>query len=495
MKRHGIVGSSSLRRLASHLCLASAPILTIGCAQAVPSLAEHGTLIPPVVARAAAPDVAPSALVREATPAVEHTPSVLPIGLDTVLRLAGEQNGQIGLARERVNEAFAEKELARTAWLPAINVGPAYYRHEGGVQNEDGTLTRSSTGALFAGMELNGKIDLREATFRKVNAERQVWQKKGELSRVTTENLLDAATTYIDLLTARTGEAVARQLEKYDEELLEAARKLVKEGLGSQVQVESLQAEIFGLRQIASRLQSQGSSASAKLAYLIGVDPETQLVPVDAKVVPLELIDPATPLHELLARAQSNGPGIKELERLLAVINEGREKASGPGRLLPALEMRVLEGAFGAGPGSSSSWDNRFDLGLQARWNLSDLVTGSKAAHVAESQIQQAHLTYQDVRAKLSMGVQEARDSSLAGRDEVRLSGQAVEHAHEGYQLSKKRFSNNEPGATMSEVSQFVRGLQVAYVAYLSSVSSYDKAQLRLLVLTGAAGNAANCER
>jgi outer membrane protein TolC len=491
MKRHGIVGSSTLRRLASRLCLASAPILAMGCAQAVPSLAEHGSLIPPVIARGAAPDVLPP---PASIPAEQHAPAVLPIGLDTVLRLADEQNGQIGLARERVNEAFAEKELARTAWLPAINVGPAYYRHEGGVQDEDGHLTRSSTGALFAGMELNGKIDLREATFRKVNAERQVWQKKGELSRVTTENLLDASTTYIDLLTARTGEAVARQLEKYDGELLDEARNLVKGGLGSQVQVESLQAEIFGLRQVASRLQAQGNSASAKLAYLIGVDPETQLVPVDAKLVPLELIDAATPLHDLLTRAQSNGPGIKELERLLAVINEGREKASGPGRLLPVLEMRVLEGAFGGGPGSSSSWDNRFDLGLQARWNLSDLVTGPKAGRVADSQIQQAHLAYQDVRAKLGMGVQEARDSSLAGREEVHASSQAVEHANEGYQLSKKRFKNNEPGATMADVAQFVRGLQIAYVAYLNSVSSYDKAQLRLLVLTGGVGNGHGCD-
>jgi outer membrane protein TolC len=491
MKRHGIVDSFSLRRLASHLCLACAPILGIGCAQAVPSLTEHGSLITPVIARAAAPEVLPD---QAKPPAEQHAPAVLPIGLDTVLRLAEEQNGQIGLARERVNEAFAEKELARTAWLPAINVGPAYYRHEGGVQDEDGHLTRSSTGALFAGMELNGKIDLREATFRKVNAERQVWQKKGELSRVTTDILLDASTTYIDLLTARTGESIARQLQKYDEELLDEARKLVKGGLGSQVQVESLQAELFGLRQSASRLQSQGNSASAKLAYLIGVDPETQLVPVDAKLVPLELIDPATPLHDLLTRAQTNGPGIKELERLLAVINEGREKASGHARLLPVLEMRVLEGAFGAGPGSSSSWDNRFDLGLQARWNLSDLVTGSKAARVADSQIQQAHLTYQDVRAKLSMGVQEARDSSLAGTDEVRMATQSVEHANEGYELSKKRFKNNDPGGTMAEVAQFVRGLQVAYLAYLTSVSNYDKAQLRLLVLTGGVGNAPECK-
>src|SRR5206468_11640310 len=125
------------------------------------------------------------------------SPRPLPISLDTVLRLAEEQNGQIALARERVREATAEKHLKQ--WLPDLYVGTAYYRHEGGIQNEDGTLTRSSFGAMFGGMEVRGRFDLREAVFQRVDAERKVWQQKGELSKLSSENLLDAANTYVDL--------------------------------------------------------------------------------------------------------------------------------------------------------------------------------------------------------------------------------------------------------------------------------------------------------
>src|SRR5262249_38222520 len=132
----------------------------------------------------------------------------LPINLDTVLRLAQDQNGQVAIAREQLREANAQQDVAARSWLPDLWVGTSYYRHEGGIQNEDGTLTHSSFGSVFGGMEIHGRFDLREAVFQKVDAERKVWQQKGELSRLTSENLLEASNTYVDLLAARAGEVL-----------------------------------------------------------------------------------------------------------------------------------------------------------------------------------------------------------------------------------------------------------------------------------------------
>jgi outer membrane protein TolC len=466
-----------LRRLASRLW-AGLPLLALGCASESPALAQA------VTARAAPPEVV------EAPPPAAAVVKQLPIGLDTVLRLAEEQNGQIALAREKVQEAYADQDLAtKSAWLPAVNVGTAYYRHEGGIQNEDGTLTHSSTGAMLAGMDLYARLDLREAIFAGVNAERKVWQQKGELSRVTSETLLEAATTYIDLLAARTAEAVVRKTQKDSEEMLEQARSLAKAEPGTRFLVEGFEAEVFGLRQTAAKLHQQGDAAALKLAYLLGIGPGVELVPVDTKLIPIQLVDPGQPTEQLVGRALTDGPGVRELEQLLAVINAAREKAQGPGRFMPTLEMRALEGLFGAGPGARMDFDNRLDLGLQARWNLTDLFTANEQKRVAESRIAQLHLTYQDVRAKLTAGVREAQDASLSGREEIRLAHEAVRHANEGYKLSDKRLKDNVPGSTTAEVMGYIRGLQSAYLNYVSVVSAYDKAQLRLLVLTGAAGS------
>src|SRR5262249_44015720 len=161
-----------------------------------------------------------------------------------------------------------------------------YYRHEGGIAFEDGSLIHSSFGSFFGGVELDAHLDLRDVVYQKVDAERKVWQQKGELSRITNEQLLDAANTYIDMLTSRTGEAVARELEKYLKDLLKETTDLQEAVKGMEAEIERIQTEIGAQRQITRKLRQGATSAAAKLAYLLGIDPNTEMVPVDRRLVP-----------------------------------------------------------------------------------------------------------------------------------------------------------------------------------------------------------------
>jgi outer membrane protein TolC len=415
----------------------------------------------------------------------EQAAKPLPISLDAVFHLAEEQNGQIAVARERVTEAYAGKDLAKSSWLPDVYVGPAYYRHEGGIQNENGTLTVSSTGALFGGMELYSRLDLREAVFAKVNAQRQLWQQKGELSRISNETLLDAAGTYIDLLTARTAETIAHDLEKSQAELLKEVDAIAKEEPGLKFLVEGLRSAQAAQKQKTLELQRQGDAAGAKLVYLLGLGPCTEVQPLDGKLLPLDLVDASPPCCDLVNRAWTNGPGIPEMEGLLATIQEALDKSKGMSRYLPILEMCVTEGAFGAGPGDSLQWANRMDLGLQARWNLGEHATAQNRARIAHSKLRQAHLTYQELRAKLSSGVQEARESSLNGKEQIGVTAEQVQHATEAYRLSKLRMKENVKGSSPAEVLGTLQNLAAAQVSHLTAINTYDKAQLRLMLLLG----------
>ena len=67
--------------------------------------------------------------------AVEEVRNEIPITLDAVLRLAQGKNKQIAIARERLHESLVNQEIADQSWIPAINVGVCYYRHEGGIQD------------------------------------------------------------------------------------------------------------------------------------------------------------------------------------------------------------------------------------------------------------------------------------------------------------------------------------------------------------------------
>ena len=478
-----------LRLWAAGFCAAGLPLLAAGCSQHMGALTQLGA-IPrraAVATRLTTPGAALDSGVRLTSYEPEHAqmlPAPTPVNLDAIFHLAEAKNAQIALAREKVHESDLNGQLAAKGWLPTVTAGVGYYRHEGGIQNEDGTLTRSSFGALYPGVDVHADFDVRVATIARIDAERKRWQQQGELSRVNYETLLDAADTYIDLLSARRGEAVAQELDKNQREVLKRAEGSAASG--GKVLVESIQAELSGSAQAAAKLRQQGDAASAKLAYLLGLDPECPLVPVDETLTPMDLVD-ATPT--LVAQALTDGPGIHELQGLMRVIDCGMAELSGPKRFMPTFGLCLTEGYFGAGPDGVLTGSNRFDLGVQARWNLTDLFKAGDVKRIAESKRRQVELSYEDLRGKLTLGVRESRDEILSGREQIGHASEQIRRASEAYRLSKLRVDENVPGSSQGEVSLALRGLAQAHGSYISSVNAYNKAQVRLLLLLGTAGS------
>src|SRR4051794_18104027 len=56
-------------------------------------------------------------------------PNVRPIDLNSALKLAGVQNPQLMIARQRVVEAAALRQLAAVQFLPSLNFGTNYDNH------------------------------------------------------------------------------------------------------------------------------------------------------------------------------------------------------------------------------------------------------------------------------------------------------------------------------------------------------------------------------
>jgi outer membrane protein TolC len=455
-----------------------------GCQSLVPCVAPCAGAL----ARASAdpPDQLPEAApARLLPPLAAPEPNVVPVGLDTVFRLAEDRNGQIHLARLRLGEAEAGQELARKAWLPQVQVGTTYFRHEGGLSDFFGNLVHSSYGSLFAGMDLRGRLDPRDVAFQRVDAERKVWQQRGELSKLTNENLLDAASTYVDLLTARASEGLATEIEKQLVALLEQANTLAKLDPGLRVEVERVEAELRSHRLVLRKLHEGDDAAAAKLRYLLGIDPGCVLVPIEMHLMPLDLIDAHQPAPVLIDRALTQGPGVRELEGLLRLIDETRAAAQGPGRFMPALELCMNEGAFGTGTGSRMNWDNQLNLALSVRWNLTEALTARERKRQSDLQAAQAHTSYHDLRGRLTLGVTEARGAILSGQDQVGLAQEQVRYAEKAYELSASRLKESIKGRSPSEVLLAIRALGGARLQMIQTLRELNKAEIRLLLLVG----------
>src|SRR5436305_56696 len=104
--------------LSRWLCLAL-PLLG-GCQSVPPAEA-------PPAARATAGPGEPLGQLPHLLPPIPHEDRTVPIGLDTVLRLAQDRNGQVQIARARLEEAYADQDIARKSWLPQLVAGPSYY--------------------------------------------------------------------------------------------------------------------------------------------------------------------------------------------------------------------------------------------------------------------------------------------------------------------------------------------------------------------------------
>ncbi len=489
------------RRLLTGTIPLAGALLATGCGVSIdwmrdkPAPPAHSAHAPQVHQTAKPPiqgQTIPETLPTPAT--VEAAKRDVPISLDSVLHLAEEQNSQVALAREKLNESQIEQNLAHWSWLPSLYAGVAYYRHEGGIQNEDGTLEKSSSSALYPGVDLTARLDLRDTIFQRVNAERKMWQQQGELSRVTSDTLLEASSTYVDLLAARSSEVLFKKIETMEKDILKWAEGLAKGDRNAEALVESLKAQLNGREQALTQARQQGDAAAAKLAYLLGMGPDVQLLPAETVLSPIDLVDANQPTDALVSRALQAGPGVRELEQMLAVIQNAMDAAAGPGRFLPVVEMRMMEGAFGAGPNSTLNWDNRWDMGVQMRWNLTELLTKNEKGRLASSKLEQVELGYRDLRGKLTLGVQEAQQTVQLSRRIIDLGGEQVKHAEKSYRLSDQRLKLRVEGSSPGEVIAAIRGLELAQVNALSAIRAYNKAQVRLMVLMGAAGSGIPCK-
>src|SRR5262249_17537398 len=145
------------------------------------------------------------------------------------------------------------------------------------------------------------------------------------------------------------------------------------------------------------------------------------------------LVDVSPPTEALVARAMQSGPGINELSGLLGVIQTGLDKSYGLHNLLPTFGLTLFEGALGSGPGGTTVWDNRFDVGVNVRWNLAELTKTEYLRRRARSRMAQTMYALQDLQGKLALGVQEGKDAVLHGREQIGLAKDQVQHASESY--------------------------------------------------------------
>jgi outer membrane protein TolC len=96
-------------------------------------------------------------------PAAEGQGRPLPINLPTALALTNANPLDIRIAQERLRTASAQLDRANVLWLPNVNAGVDYFRHDGQIQDIVGTVFTTSRSSLLLGVGPQAVFPISEA--------------------------------------------------------------------------------------------------------------------------------------------------------------------------------------------------------------------------------------------------------------------------------------------------------------------------------------------
>jgi outer membrane protein TolC len=423
-------------------------------------------------------------------PAAEDCPfppgtEVLPIDLPTALRLVNATNPTVNLARLRVDEAQAAVRLAQTAWLPNLQTGMAYNRHDGEIQNAAGLVfnTNKSNVAAFGGPVLD--VDTSVGLFGPLIARQLARAQSAATQAVTNDLQMDVALAYLDLLQAYGQLAVNTDLLARDQEVLRRADEAQRAQL-SKTGADINRARTEYQLRVEERISLKGQVrvASARLARLLVLKPTVGLKPAEPTVVPVVLVPEEACLDDLVTKAIVYRPEVVEGQALVDV-SRTRLRQSRLSPMLPHLQVGYLGGGFGGGINSDvSNFHARGDGTAQAVWQLNGLGYGYKAQNRVRSiQVEEANVHVIEVQAQVAEEVTEAAQLARARREALLSSQEAIRQALEMFRKldaisfgttgPKKEFDSLEPLLAIQALAQ-------SRFQYLNDVIEYNRAQFQL---------------
>lgn len=428
----------------------------------------------------------------EEIPSVEPLETEHPLDMSTALALVAGQNPQVGFARMRIREAYANLEAAHVLWLPTIQTGVSYNHHEGNLQDSEGAILDVSRSSLQSGLGAGAvgagttpipgvvaQFHLVDAIFQPKIAERNVWAQQHARDAVLNDQLLEAAVAYQELLRAYQLQAIAKETAASSETLVRVTTDFANAGQGTLADADRSRAELALRQNDVARSEEAVAVASARLAQVLSLNAGQTIRPVETAVTPIDLVTLVSGPQESIATALAGRPELQESRDLVAVANERlrREKYA---PLVPSMLLGASYGGFGGGTGDTvADFNNRSDFDAIAFWQIRNLGYGEQAAREAASaRIHQARLREVQIMDQVAREVTEAQARVKARRNRITVAQAGMQSAHDSYDRNFNRIREGQ--GLPIEVLQAIQSLNAIERELVDATVDFNVAQFQL---------------
>ena len=432
---------------------------------------------------AAAPVVAAMVLLSLTSGAADST-NAHPIDLPTALRLAGGQNLDVKIARERLAEAKANHSAALAQFFPWLAPGVTYRQHDDKLQDVAGNIIDVNKYSYAPGATLAAQVDIGDALYKTLAARQLANAANHALEAQRQDSVLAAAQGYFDLSLAQAAVGVAKEslqinadYEAQIQHALSAGIAFKGEALRVTVQKERSQ---LAVRQAIE----QQRTAAARLAQVLRLDPVVELVPQDSDLSPLTLIETNAALDSLVQQGLALRPELKQSRSFLAAATDAKSGAT-YGPLIPSLGAQGFFGGLGGGrSGVPDTFGPQEDYFIGATWRIGPGGLGDfTRIRASESRLKAAELSVEKLRDDITRQIVEAviRWQSLG--DQLATAQRALAAAEEGLRLAQQR-KEFAVGIVLENI-QAEQDLTRARLEYLKAIAQFNQAQYVLRKATG----------
>ena len=331
---------------------------------------------------------------------LQETDRAFPVTLATALRLSDARPLVVAAAQASAWVAEAQLQRAQVLWVPTLDIGAVYYRHDGfgpdfnrGVNHPDfgfpggGGPLNQNLNYFYGYGSFYQSVNVTDAWFQPLLARQVLDARRFDIQAAKNDALLATADAYFDVHQYRGQYAAALDVVARGEKLVERIDHL-SEDLVPKIEVDRSKWLLAAMQQKAASGREQWRVASANLTQVLRLDPSAVVVPVEHDHLQITLIDPARPLDELVSIAEANRPEIGAQKSLIQAAEVGiRREKNRP--LLPLVLLTGFQtpgnmmsqfGIFGTGfDRNLNLWSFREDVSFQLVWQLEGMGFGNLA--------------------------------------------------------------------------------------------------------------------
>lgn len=408
------------------------------------------------------------------------TNTTYPIDVPTTLRLAGAQNLDIQIARERLNEAQANRQSALEQFFPWIAPSVGYHRRDGVAQSvPSGVISDAHYQSYSPGAALTAQMVLGDALYNSLAAKQLVRASDQALEAQRQDATLSAAQGYFDLAKAKSLVEVVNEALKTSQDYQQQLHDAVASGIAFKGDELRVQSQTEHYRITLQQAQEQQRVAAASLAQVLHLDPRVELVPQDPELVPLTLFETNASVDELVALAWKFRPELKQSQALLEAARAAKNGAV-YGPLIPSLGAQAYGGGLGGGPdGGPGNFGAVGDYLVGLGWRIgpgglfdSGRINAAKA-RVAAAQLGDAKLR-DVITSQVVATLTRVRSTSA----QIELAKLNLATAGETLRLTRAR-KQYGVGVVLEDI-QAQQALTQARSDYFTALAEYDKAQYGL---------------